>query len=142
MNCKRVMQTGSDSLFPEMGWVPLANRPDRQARREQENERYLGAQRNPRHAMWKLPALRTVGARVAKARATFRHRHPTAALLPADEFGSPMATKRAFYQWAIKMYQTFLFHAQPIPKDENGNGPTMLYHGLNKLFQVCHGVHS
>ena len=48
-----------------------------------------------------------------------------------------LETKRAFYQWAIKMYQTFLFHAQPIPK--SGSGPTTLYHGLNKLFQVCHG---
>merc|ERR1712176_1195404 len=37
------------------------------------------------------------------------------------------------------MYQTFLFHAQPIPKAERGGGgPKTLYHGLNKLFQVDH----
>ena len=45
-------------------------------------------------------------------------------------------TKRSFYQWATKMYQTFLFHAQPIPK--SGTAPKTLYHGLNKVFQVCH----
>ena len=45
-------------------------------------------------------------------------------------------TKREFYQWAIKMYQTFLYHAQPIPKSKDGM--TTLYHGLNRLFQVRH----
>ena len=50
--------------------------------------------------------------------------------------GSSLETKRSFYQWAIKMYQTFLFHAQPIPKTKNG--PITLYHGLNRLFQVCY----
>ena len=47
-----------------------------------------------------------------------------------------LETKRSFYQWAIKMYQTFLYHAQPIEK--SGGGPQTLYHGLDKLFQVCH----
>ena len=50
---------------------------------------------------------------------------------------TPIDIKRSFYRWALKMYQTFLFHAQPIPKFQSEGGPKTLYHGLNKLFQVC-----
>ena len=45
-------------------------------------------------------------------------------------------TKRAFYQWGLLMYKTFLFHAQPIPQMVGQNGMKMLYHGLNKLFMI------
>ena len=51
---------------------------------------------------------------------------------------SPLKTKRSFYQWAMKMYQTFLFHARHIPNDRGV--PQTLYHGLNKVFRV-HDVH-
>ena len=47
-----------------------------------------------------------------------------------------LETKRAFYQWGLMMYKTFLFHAQPIPQMVGKNGMKMLYHGLNKLFVV------
>ena len=45
-------------------------------------------------------------------------------------------TKRAFYQWGLLMFKTFLFHAQPIPNKEGKSGTQMLYHGLNRMFQV------
>ena len=48
---------------------------------------------------------------------------------------TPIATKLDFYQWALKMYQTFLYHAQPVPQSKGT--PITLYHGLNRLFQVC-----
>ena len=47
-----------------------------------------------------------------------------------------LETKRAFYQWGLMMYKTFLFHAKPIPKQTGKAGTQTLYHGLNRMFQV------
>ena len=45
-----------------------------------------------------------------------------------------LATRQAFYQWAMKMYQTFLFHARPIPPKQGI--PKTLFHGLNRLLSI------
>ena len=47
-----------------------------------------------------------------------------------------LETKRDFYQWAMKMYQTFLYHARPIKQSLNPKIPINLYSGLNQMFMV------
>lgn len=43
--------------------------------------------------------------------------------------------RKAYYQWAMGLYQTHLYHAKPIPVGSNSsNKPCKLYHGLSQMF--------
>ena len=54
---------------------------------------------------------------------------------------SSKATKRSFYQWAMRLYSTALFHAKPIPRwRHNDKSPVPIYHGLNAVFVVDQNV--
>eukprot|EP01084_Bolivina_argentea_P025286 47019_1 len=45
--------------------------------------------------------------------------------------------KREFYWWAINIYSTFLYHAQPLPRfSQNDADPMKIYHGVNRIFIV------
>ena len=57
-----------------------------------------------------------------------RRAHWTAALLKV---------RKAYYQWAMGLYRTHLYHAVPIPSSSTSTSkPCRLYHGLNRLFTV------
>ena len=45
--------------------------------------------------------------------------------------------RRAYYQWAMGLYETHLYHAKPIPKSSGSKStPCKLYHGLNRMFTM------
>eukprot|EP01084_Bolivina_argentea_P195922 335984_1 len=46
-------------------------------------------------------------------------------------------TKKAFYNWAMKLHVASLYHAVPIPrKSMQSKAPAQIYHGLNKVFSI------
>eukprot|EP01084_Bolivina_argentea_P274286 467468_1 len=47
-----------------------------------------------------------------------------------------LRTKRHFYWWAITIYKTFSYHANPLPQAFGSDKPITLYHGIHKLFVV------
>eukprot|EP01084_Bolivina_argentea_P129491 228696_1 len=48
---------------------------------------------------------------------------------------SPKCIKKSFYNWALTLYTTSLFHAEPIPRNSiQSETPKQLYHGLNRVF--------
>eukprot|EP01084_Bolivina_argentea_P017313 32341_1 len=48
---------------------------------------------------------------------------------------SSKPVKTSFYQWALQLYKTALFHARPTPRlTIESKGPRLLYHGLNTVF--------
>ena len=46
---------------------------------------------------------------------------------------APRKTGRQFYRWAITMYGAHLYHAVPIPS-QNQKIPCEIFHGLTQLF--------
>ena len=49
-----------------------------------------------------------------------------------------LAIRRAYYQWAMGLYETFLYHAVPIEKESGKSSPCKLYHGLSRMFMMTH----
>eukprot|EP01084_Bolivina_argentea_P241880 405916_1 len=48
---------------------------------------------------------------------------------------SPKNKKKSFYQWALQLYRTALFHATPTPRwTVSSKSPLSIYHGLNMVF--------
>eukprot|EP01084_Bolivina_argentea_P150498 262828_1 len=46
-----------------------------------------------------------------------------------------LATKKSFYQWAMRLHKAALFHARPIPpfSNKNKSRPQQIFHGLNTV---------
>ena len=60
-----------------------------------------------------------------------------AALRRAHWTATKLEVRKSFYQWAIGLYRTHLYHAKPIPAALGSTStPTRLFHGLDQLFTV------
>eukprot|EP01083_Nonionella_stella_P234773 826182_1 len=45
--------------------------------------------------------------------------------------------RKEFYWWAINIYKTFLYHAEPLPRFSMQKvNPMKIYHGINQIFTV------
>ena len=53
--------------------------------------------------------------------------------------GISLKVRKTYYQWALGIYRTHLYHAKPVPTAFGStNQPCRLFHGLNTLFLVSH----
>eukprot|EP01083_Nonionella_stella_P054923 144948_1 len=47
--------------------------------------------------------------------------------------------KKSFYNWALLLFKTALFHSKPIPQAFRSKAPRKLFHGLNQVFVLNDG---
>ena len=53
--------------------------------------------------------------------------------------GRPIEIKRAYFHWALTLYEAHLYHSKPIPSvSDTVKNPRRLFHGLNRMFTVNH----
>ena len=51
--------------------------------------------------------------------------------------GMPLNVRQAYYHWAMGLYRTHLYHAQPVPTaSTSSTKPCKLFHGLDTMFLV------
>ena len=84
---------GKGVASAEMSWQAVPKDKNQKEVREEENERCVGGQRNPRRAVNRIPGLRVVGCLVRAAFRTFRIAHLKEVDRVVETFGTPQAAQ-------------------------------------------------